>query len=48
MKIFNQKFICHFILFLIKQLLIQEFEIDSAILNESIIILEILKKKLFL
>lgn len=48
MKNFNQKFIYHFILFLIKQLLIQEFEIDPTILNDSLIIIEILKKKLFL
>lgn len=48
MKNFNQKFIYHLILFLIKQLLIQKFEIDPTILNDSLIILEMLKKKLFL
>lgn len=48
MKNFNQKIICNLLLFLIKQFLIKEFAIDPTFINESIIILEMLKKKLFL
>lgn len=48
MKNFNQKFIYQIILFSVKQLLIHKFEIDPFLISETVIIIETIRKKLFL